>query len=81
MNLKEFFKTHPDVTKRDMATALDTDTATCFGWCKGRTPSLKYALAIESFTKGLVRVADLIGGNVEKEKGVENVRSKKNKRI
>jgi len=68
MNLKEYFKTNVDITKRDMANALDTDTATVFGWTRGRTPSLKYALAIEAFTNGKVKVADLVGGSIEEVK-------------
>jgi len=78
MTLKEYFKTHPDITKRDMATALDTDTATCFGWVKGRSPSLKYALAIEAFTNGKVTVRDLVGGSVES--GTKTVSKKPRKR-
>jgi hypothetical protein len=65
MTLKEFFKTNPNITKRDMAIALDIDVAAIFGYVNGREPKLSTALAIEGFTNGKVKICDLVGVNDE----------------
>jgi hypothetical protein len=68
MTLKDFFRKNPTITKRDMANALDTDTATVFSWVRGREPKLSTALAIEAFTNGQVKVFDLVGVNKKEVK-------------
>jgi len=78
MTLKEYFKTHPDVTKRDIAIACNTDTATVFRWVTGATPSLKMVLLIEEATGGKVKPRDLIGGSIEN--GAETVSKRPRKR-
>jgi DNA-binding transcriptional regulator YdaS (Cro superfamily) len=69
MTLKEFFRLNPFITKRQLAQKIDTDTATLFCIVKGRTPSLKHAVAIEEATDGQVTCRDLYRNSIKTKKG------------